>query len=185
MKDDSAGAFSLDLLIALGLLFSILVATVMLSLGTMATQYTDQYSRGLQPLAEQIGDTLVKGPGSPPNWHTSPDLARGAAVIGLSAGSPCILSSEKVYSLGFFNATETGRHLALDDSENTYGIRIEVCSDDGSISAASGYIVDDGTMDVVKSTRLVVIRQPDGVERNGKLILLLWRERAGTRAADI
>ena len=184
MRDNAGGAFSLDLLVALGLLFAWIGAAVLLSFSTMAAQYTDQYSVGLQPLAESIGDTLVKSPGSPPGWHTSPDLARGSAIIGLSAGPPCILSSEKVYSLSFFNATELGRHLALDDSENTYGIRIEVSTYDGSVSVASGYVVDDGTLDVVKSTRLVVVRQQDGVERKGKLVVLLWREHVGTRAAD-
>ncbi|CAJ36045.1 hypothetical protein [Methanocella arvoryzae] len=184
MRNDSGGAFSLDLVIALGILIAWIGAAVLFTMSTLAVEYTDQYSVGLKPLAERIGDTLVESPGAPNGWHLSPDLARGATIIGLSDGSPCILSSEKVYSLSFFNATELGRHLALDDSENTYGIRIEVSTDDGSISVASGYVVDDGTLDVVKSTRLVLIRQPDGVERSGKLIVLLWREHAGTRAAD-
>lgn len=184
MKTEAGGAFSLDLLVGFGLLLAVLVPAVLLALGSMSWQYTDQYSRELQPLAERIGNTLIKSEGAPAGWHASPDAARSATIIGLSCGSPCILSSDKVYSLSFFNATELGRHLTLDDSENTYGIRIEVSSDDGSVSVASGYIVDSGTMDVVRSVRLVTIRQPDGVQKNGKLIVLLWRERAGTRAAD-
>ena len=185
VKEDSGGVFSLDLLVAFGLLIAILVPAVILTMGTMSWQYTYHYSRELQPLAEHIGDTLIKSPGTPPGWYMTPDRARGLVILGLSAGSPCIISSEKVYSLSFFNAPELSRHLALDDSENTYGVRIEVSADDGSISVASGYIVDEGTMDVAKAIRLVTIRQPDGVERNGKLIVLLWRERTGTRAADI
>jgi len=185
VKEDSGGVFSLDLLVALGLLIAILMPAVLLSMGTLSWQYTYHYSRDLQPLADRIGDTMIKSPGSPAGWHTTPDIARGTVIIGLSDGPPCIISSEKVYSLSFFNAPELRRHLALDDSENTYGVRIEVSADDGSISLASGYIVDDGTMDVAKAIRLVTIRQPDGVERNGKLIVLLWRERTGTRAADI
>lgn len=185
MTEDSGGVFSLDLLVAFGLLVAILVPAVILSMGTMSWQYTYYYSQDLQPLADRIGDTMIKSPGSPPGWHTTPDSARGTVILGLSDGPPCIISSEKVYSLSFFNAPELSRHLALDDSENTYGIRIEVSADDGSIFVASGYIVDEGTMDVAKTIRLVTIRQPDGVERNGKLIILLWRERTGTRAADI
>lgn len=185
MKDNSGGAFSLDLLVGFGLLLAVMIPALAITTGAMSWKYTEQYAESMEPLAQRIGGQLATSPGSPPGWHTNPDLARGAAILGLSAGPPCVLSSEKVYSLSFFNATELGRHLALDDSENTYGIRLEVSSDDGSISVASGYVVDDGTLDVAKAVRLVLIRQPDGVERSGKLIVLLWRERAGTRATDI
>ena len=150
----------------------------------MSRHYTETYPVDLQPLAERIGDMLIKSPGYPPEY-TSPVLARNASFIGLSDSRPGIISSEKVYSLSFFNATEIGRLLKLDDSENAYGIRIEISADDGSVCVASGYMVDDGTMDVIKSTRLSIIRQPDSVEKAGKVIVFLWRECAGTKAADI
>jgi hypothetical protein len=121
-------------------------------------------------MAEEAGHA-GHGPGSPQGWHMSPSLARGAAFIGLSDGRPCILSDEKVYALGFFNDSELFRHLGLDDSERYYGIRIEVSADDGSVRVASGYIVDDGTMDVCKCIRLVAIRDAEGDEKGGKMVL--------------
>lgn len=181
---DSGGAFSIDLLVAMGLLFAVMVPAVLASYNSMSWQFSENSGAGLQPLAEHIGDMLVESPGSPPDWYTTPDIARGTTIIGLSDGSPCILSSEKVASLCFFNATELGRRLALDDAENAYGFRIEVVSDDGAISVAAGNMPGQGTLNVARSVRLSVIRQPDGETHSGKVIVLLWREHTGTRAAD-
>jgi hypothetical protein len=135
-------------------------------------------------MAEKTGDLLAVSPGSPEGWHISPDLARGALLIGLSDGRPCILSEEKVYALGFFNDSGLFRHLGLDDAEQYYGIRIEVSANDGSIRVASGYIIDDGTMDVCRCVRLVTIRDSNGDEKGGKLVIYLWRKYAGTAGTD-
>jgi hypothetical protein len=107
-------------------------------------------------------------------------MAGGAAFIGLSDGRPCFISEDKVYALGFFNETGLARQLCLDDTENDYGVRLEVSADDGSIAVACGYVADDGTLDVCKYVRLVGIVDADGAERSGKLVLYLWREHEGT-----
>ena len=90
-----------------------------------------------------------------------------------------MLSIDKIYALGFFNGSELARHLGLNDPDRDYGIRVEVWSDDGSISFNAGYDVT-GAVDVCKCVRIVVIRDTDGTEKGGKLAVYLWRRYAGT-----
>lgn len=182
--DDSGGPFALDFLAGYGIFLVLLAMVFYYSTNSVSVQLTRSYAEELRPLAEQVGDVLVESPGSPPDWDLSPAMARGVSILGLCDGRPRILSSDKVYALGFFNDSELCKHLMLDDSENYYGIRIEISTDDGSITVASGYIVDDGTMDVCKSLRLVTIRDPEGEEKNGKLIVRIWRKYEGSAAAD-
>lgn len=180
MNDDSGGVFTIDFMAGYGLFIVLLAVVFHFAASAISQDFTASYSTELRPLAGEVSDMLILGPGSPPEWHMSPALARGASFIGLSDGRPCILSADKVYSLGFFNESELARHLELDDSEHYYGIRIEVSANDGSIAVASGYIVDDGTMDVCKCVRLVGIIDADGTEKSGKLIIYLWRKYEGT-----
>jgi hypothetical protein len=184
MRDDSGGMFTIDFMAGYGLFIVLLAIVLCYAVSSISGCFTWNYAVELRPTAESVSDMLIMSTGSPPIWHMSPSLARGAAMIGLSDGRPCILSEEKVYALGFFNGSELFRHLELDDSEQYYGIRIEVSADDGSIMVASGYIVDDGTMDVCKCVRLVMIRESDGDEKSGKLIVYMWRKYAGTAGTD-
>jgi hypothetical protein len=182
MRDDSGGAFSIDFLAGWGLFILLLVVAFYFAISSIAHDFTASYASALRPLAGEVSDMLVLSQGLPLEWHMSPGLARGASFIGLSDGRPCFITEDKVYALGFFNETELASHLGLDDSENYYGVRIEVSADDGSIQVASGYIIDDGTMDVCKCVRLVGIVDADSVERSGKLVLYLWRKHEGTAA---
>lgn len=184
MSDDSGGVFTIDFMAGYGIFIVLLTIVLYFAISAVSGCFTWSYAAELRPMANEVGDVLAMSPGSPQGWHMSPSLARGAAFIGLSDGLPCILSEEKVYALGFFNDSELFSHLGLDDSEHYYGIRIEVSTDDGSIRVASGYIVDDGTMDVCRSIRLVTIRDANGDEKGGKLVIYLWRKYAGTAGTD-
>lgn len=184
MSHDSGGVFTIDFMAGYGIFIVLLTVVMYLAISMVSGCYTWSYAAELRPMAEDVGDMLAMSPGSPQEWHMSPSLARGAAFIGLSDGRPCILSEEKVYALGFFNDSELFRHLGLDDSEQYYGIRIEVSADDGSVRVASGYIIDDGTMDVCKCIRLIAIKDADGDEKGGKLVIYLWRKYAGTAGTD-
>lgn len=180
MRDDRGGAFTIDFVAGCGLFIVLLAIASYFAISSIAHDFTAGYATALQPLAGEMSDMLVLSPGSPDHWEMSPSMANRSSFIGLSDGRPCLISEDKIYALGFFNETELARHLNLDDSENYYGVRIEVSADDGSIQVASGYIVDDGTMDVCKCVRLVGIVDPDGYERSGKLVLYLWRKHEGT-----
>jgi hypothetical protein len=182
VRDDSGGAFSIDFLAGWGLFILLVAISFYFAISSISHDFTASYASGLRPLAGEVSDMLVLSQGSPTEWHRSPSLALGASFIGLSDGRPCFISEDRVYALGFFNETGLASHLSLEGSENYYGIRIEVSADDGSIQVASGYIVDDGTMDVCKCVRLVGIVDADGLERSGKLILYLWRKHEGTSA---
>ncbi len=180
MRDDSGGVFSIDFIAGCGIFVLLLVVALYLAISSISHDFTAGYASALQPLAEEVSDMLVLSQGSPKEWHVSPFRADAASFIGLSDGRPCFISEDKVYALGFFNETGLARHLFLNDTENYYGVRIEISADDGSIQVASGYIVDDGTMDVYRCIRLVGIVDINGVERNGKLVLYLWRKYEGT-----
>jgi hypothetical protein len=184
MRDDTGGAFSIDFLAGCGIFVLLLTVAFYFATSSISHDFTASYASALRPLAGDVSDMLVLGQGSPAEWHRSPSLARGASTIGLSDGRPCFISEDKVYALGFFNETELAGHLSLDDSENYYGVRVEISADDGSVQVASGYIVDDGTMDVCKCVRLVGIVDADGAERSGKLVLYLWRKHEGTTGTD-
>jgi hypothetical protein len=180
MNSDSGGMFTIDFAAGCGVFGVVLVIAIYFATSSIAHDFTAGYASALRPLAGEVSDMLVLGQGSPPGWYMSPSAANRSSFIGLSDGRPCLISEDRVYALGFFNETGLARHLQLDDSENYYGARIEVSADDGSIQVASGYIVDDGTMDVCKCVRLVGIVDADGMERNGKLVLYLWRKHEGT-----
>ena len=180
MSDDTGGVFTVDFVAGCGIFILLLAIAFYFAISSISHDFTAGYASALRPLAGEVSDMLVLSQGSPVQWHMSPSMANQSSFIGLSDGRPCLISEDKVYALGFFNETGLARHLCLDDSENYYGVRIEVSADDGSVQVASGYIVDDGTMDVCKCVRLVGIVDADGVERSGKLVLYLWRKYEGT-----
>ena len=180
MKNDGGGMFTIDFVAGCGIFALLLVISLYLSMSSVAHDFTAGYASALRPMAGEVSDMLVMSEGSPARWYMSPAMADRSSFIGLSDGRPCIISEDRVYALGFFNETGLARHLLLDDSENYYGIRIEIAADDGTMQVASGYIVDDGTMDVCKCVRLVGIIGADGTEKNGKLVLYLWRKCEGT-----
>ncbi len=180
MTDETGGMFTVDFVAGCGIFVALLAIAFFSATSSIAHDYTAGYASALRPLAGEVSDMLVLGQGSPAEWYMSPSAANRSSSIGLSDGRPCIVSEDQVYALGFFNETGLARHLCLDDSENYYGVRIEVSADDGSISVASGYVVDDGTLDVCKCVRLVGIVDADGLERSGKLVLYLWRKHEGT-----
>jgi hypothetical protein len=182
VKDDTGGAFGIDFLAGWGLFILLLAVVFYFTISSISHDFTVSYATALRPLAGEVSDMLVLSQGSPTVWHMSPSLAQGASFIGPLDGRPCFVSEDKICALGFFNETALAGHLDLDDSENYYGVRIEVSADDGSIQVASGYIIDDGTMDVCECVRLVGIVDADGVERGGKLVLYLWRRHDGTAA---
>ena len=181
MRDDTGGVFTIDFIAGCGIFVLLLAVAFYFAISSISHDFTAGYASALRPLAGEVTDMLVLSQGSPSEWYMSPSLAREASFIGLSDGRPCFVSEDKVYALGFFNETGLAGHLSLDDSENYYGIRIEVSADDGSVQIASGHIVDDGTMDVCKCVRLVGIVDADGTERSGKLVLYLWRKHEGTK----
>jgi hypothetical protein len=180
MRDDSGGVFSIDFIAGCGIFVLLLAVAFYFAVSSISHDFTAGYASALRPLAGEVSDMLVLGEGSPQEWYMSPLMASSASFIGLSDGRPCLISEDKVYALGFFNETGLASHLCLDDSENYYGVRIEVSADDGSVQVASGYIIDDGTMDVCKCVRLVGIVDADGLERSGKVVLYLWRKHEGT-----
>ena len=184
MKDCSGGAFTIDLIAGSGLFVVLLAVAFHLAASSIAHEFTAAYATGLRPLAGEVSEMLVQSPGSPTTWETSQAMAREAAFVGLSDGRPGFLSADKVYALAFFNDSELARHLGLDDLEHGYGIRIEVSADDGSLSVAAGFAIDDGTADVCKCVRLVEIAGADDTERSGKLIVYLWRKYEGTAGTD-
>jgi hypothetical protein len=180
MKNDDGGMFTIDFVAGFGAFALLLGISLYLAMSSVAHDFSAGYAIALRPLASEVSDMLVLSQGSPAGWYVSPAMANRSSFIGLSDGRPCIISEDKVYALGFFNETGLARHLLLDDSENYYGVRIEIAADDGTMQVASGYIVDDGTMDVCKCVRLVGIIDADGAEKNGKLVLYLWRKHEGT-----
>jgi len=174
----------MDFLAGCGVVVTLLAVAFYVAAGSIAYSFTASYATELCPLAEEVSDMLVQSPGSPPDWHMSLSRATGASFIGLSDGRPCILSEEKVYSLGLFNDSGLAEHLRMNDPEQYYGVRVEVSANDGTVTVASGHMVDDGTLDVCKCVRLVDIVDPDGVEKSGKLIVYLWRKYVGTEGTD-
>jgi hypothetical protein len=180
VNDVTGGVFTVDFMAGCGIFVVLLAAAFYVAAGTISHSFTASYAEELHPLAVDISDMLVLGEGAPPDWHMSPSRAATASFIGLSDGRPCILSEEKVYSLGLFNESGLAGHLGLDDPERFYGVRIEVSADDGSVSVASGYVVENSTTDVCKCIRLVGIVDPEGAERSGTLIVYLWRKHEGT-----
>lgn len=182
MIDDIQGSFTLDAIVAYTAFIIVLVCVFSASIDMVSGKLNDSRSTGLDLLASQIGDQLLRSPGHPEDWHMSRESAGRASMIGLSAGSPNVLSSDKVLALSYLRPDELIGCLNLNDPCNRYGIRIEVRPCDGSALIASGMQVSESLKDVTASTRAACIRHPDGTFKNAVVKIYLWRERTGTEA---
>ena len=179
MRNGDGGVFTIDLIAGYGIFVVMLAAAFCVATSVISRSLTEDYAGELRPLAKEASDMLILNLDSPPGWYTTPSLTGEVKSIGLSDGRPGILSADKINALGLFNGSELIRHLGMDDPDRDYGIRIEVRTDDGSLSVAAGYKAE-GAADVYKCTRIVAIRCADGGERSGKLVVYLWRRYEGT-----
>ena len=175
--DDAA--FSIDFAAAYTVLAVLLVCVFFTATNTISARYTTGYTDELRPLAERLGDILIKSPGEPEDWYMGPANASNASIIGLSSDYPNLLSSYKVEGLYLFNASRLKAALGLADSGEIYGLRIEIGSLDGAISRTYGYPLPPDTRDVYKSYRMATIREPDGTCRDARVTIYMWRKNVG------
>lgn len=175
--DDAA--FSIDFAAAYTVLAVLLVCTFFTASNAISARYTASYADELRPLAERLGDILLKSPGEPEGWYMDPSSARSASIIGLSTGYPNVLSSYKMDGLYLFNATCLKEALRLADTDERYGMRIEIESLDGTVSRIVGYPLPPDTKDVYKSYRLATIKEPDGTCRDASVTIYMWRKDVG------
>lgn len=182
---DNSGAFSIDYTAAYTIVIIMVACVFFTAMNTISVKFTGMAASELQPIAENLGDMLVKSDGSPPYWHTDPSSAHGASIIGLSSGKPNIISKDKVHALSFLNASEIRSALGLDDKDDRFGILIEVRSGDNTVFTQAGYPLRPDIKNVYKSTRIVAIEDGDGIYRDGDVTLYVWREHVGTEAADV
>jgi len=175
--DDAA--FSIDFTAAYAVLAVLLACTFFTAANAISVRYTAGYADELRPLAERLGDILLKSPGEPEDWYMGPSNASHASIIGLSEGDPNLLSSYKMDSLYLFNATGLKTALGLADAGERYGLRIEIESLDGAVSRTVGYPLPPDTKDVYKSYRMAAIREPDGTCRDARIMIYMWRKDVG------
>jgi hypothetical protein len=175
--DDAA--FSIDFAAAYTVLAVLLVCTFFTATNAISARYTAGYADELRPLAERLGDVLLKSPGEPAEWYMGPSNASNASIIGLSAGYPNLLSSYKMDGLYLFNATGLKGALGLADADGRYGLRIVIESLDGAVSRTVGYPLPPDTKDVYKSYRMAAIKEPDGTCRDARVTIYLWRKDVG------
>jgi hypothetical protein len=175
--DDAA--FSMDFAVAYTILAVLLACTFFTATNLISTRYTASYADDLEPLAESLGDTLLKSPGEPEGWYVDPSAAGNASIIGLSAGRPNVLSACRLDGLYLYNASGLKEALGLADDGGLYGLRIEVKSLDGVENRAAGYPLPPDTKDVCVSTRVATIEEPDGMYRDARVTIYLWRRHVG------
>ncbi|HTY91149.1 MAG TPA: hypothetical protein VMC84_08245 [Methanocella sp.] len=174
-------AFSIDFAAAYTVLAILLVCTFFTATNAISAGLTVSYAGELEPLAEGIGDVLLKDAGDPSDWYFSPSAARSPTIIGLSTGDPNILSTYKVDGLYMFNASALKKAAGLDDEKEQYGLRLEINTSDGSISRTAGYPLPPDTKDVCKSVRIASIKDEDGIYRDAVLYVYLWRKDVGAQ----
>jgi hypothetical protein len=174
--DDNA-AFSIDFAAAYTVLAVLLVCTFFTATNVISAGLTASYANDMAPLAESLGDVLLKSPGEPVDWYMGPST--NDSFIGLSTGDPNILSVYKIDGLCLYNATRIKKALGLADDGEEYGLRIEILSLDGAISRTAGYPLPPDTKDVCKSTRLAAIKEEDGTHRDAMVTVYLWRKDVG------
>ena len=171
--------FSIDFAAAYTVLAVLLVCTFFTATNAISVRYTTGFADELKPLAERLGDVLLKSPGEPESWYMGPSNARNASIIGLSDGYPNLLSSYKMDGLYLFNATGLKGALGLADADGGYGLRIVIESLDGAVSRTVGYPLPPDTKDVYKSYRIATIKEPDGTCRDARIIIYMWRKDVG------
>jgi hypothetical protein len=172
-------AFSVDLAAAYTIIAALLVCIFFTATNAISSGLTIGYSEELKPLVEQVGDVLLKSQGSPEDWYMGPSSASNATSIGLSGGRPGVLSTYRVEGLYFFNGTALKNMLGLEDTQEGYGLRIEIRSLDGVLSRDFGYPLPPDTMDVCKSERVAIIKEQDGTSREAAVAIYLWRKNVG------
>jgi hypothetical protein len=173
------GAFSIDFAAAYTVLAVLLVCVFFTAENAISVSYTAGYADELGPVAERLGDVLLKSPGEPDSWYMGPSDAANARIVGLSDGRPNVLSSYKVDGLGMYNAQGLKGALGLGDPGGQYGLRVEIKSLDGGFSRAFGYPLPPDTVDVCKSCRLAAVEEPAGSYRDARVLVYLWRRDVG------
>jgi hypothetical protein len=177
--DDAA--FSIDLAAAYTVLAVLLACIFFTATNTISARYTASYAVELKPLAENIGDVLLKSTGEPEDWYMDPSCARNASIAGLSTGDPNMLSTYRMDGLYFFNASGLKRALGFMDEREPYGLRVEIQSFDGVVSRAYGYPLPPDTKDVCVSRRVAAIMEQDGTCRDAAVTIYIWRKEVGAR----
>ncbi len=172
-------AFSIDFAVAYTILAVLLACTFFTATGLISTRYTASYAEDLEPLAESLGDTLLRSPGEPEGWYVDPSAAANASIIGLSEGRPNVLSAYRLDGLYLYNASGLKDALGLIDEGGVYGLRIEIKSLDGMENRTAGYPLPPDTRDVCVSRRVATIEEPDGTYRDACVTIYLWRRHAG------
>ena len=174
-------AFSVDFAAAYTVLAILLVCTFFTATNAISASLTRGYAAELVPLADSIGDALLKCPGEPSDWYMDPSSARSPDIIGLSTDDPNILSIYKVDGMNLYNASALKAALGLEDKGEQYGLRIEINSLDGTISRTAGYPLPPDTKDVCKSIRVATVKDQDGIYRDAAVNVYLWRKDVGAR----
>ncbi|WP_174590433.1 hypothetical protein [Methanocella conradii] len=175
--DDAA--FSIDFAVAYTILAILLACTFFTATNAISVRYTASYAYDLGPLAESLGDALLRSPGEPQGWYIDPSSAHDASIIGLSAGDPNVLSTYKIEGLYFYNASGLKRALGLADEDGLYGLRVEIRSLDGIVNRTVGYPLPPDTRDVYVSNRIATIKKEDGTYRDAHVTIYLWRRHVG------
>lgn len=174
-------AFSIDFAAAYTILAILLVCTFFTATNAISAGYTASYTDELGPLAENLGDVLLRDTGDPEGWYTNPSGAMNASTIGLSTGDPNVLSPYKMDGLDLFNASRLKKAVGLSDDGELYGLRIEVHSLDDTISRTFGYPLPPDTKDAYRSNRIAAVKEPDGTYRVVAVAIYLWRKDVGAQ----
>ena len=159
MKTDENGAFSVDFVAAYSVLAILILCAFFTATNIVSVRYTASYADDLALVSENVGDMLLKGTGEPSTWYIDPGTARDATRIGLSGGSPNVITEERVQALSFFNPPTLKSVLGLSDSDDEYGLRLEIES--GVFFKSAGYPLPPDTKDVFKSIRAAAVEEPD------------------------
>ena len=181
---DDRGAFSIDFVAAYTVLAILALCAIFTATNMVSVRFTNSYAGDITPLAENIGDTLLRSTGEPVNWYLDPGTARSATSIGLSGGNPNIILAEKLQGLSFYNPQALSSLLGVTNNSSDYGVRLEIVSNDGTVSAAAGYQLSPDTVQVGKTVRIAAIEYPDGTYKDATMTVYLWRNSVGTALSD-
>lgn len=184
MIDDDSGVFSIDFVAAYSVLAVLILCAFFTATNIVSVRYTASYADDLSLISENMGDMLLKNTGEPSTWYIDPGTARSATSIGLSGGSPNVITEERIQALSFFSPPSLKPLLGLSDSTDQYGLRVEIGSGDGTFYKSAGYPLPPDTKDVYKSVRAAAIENPDGTYRGATVIVYMWRKDVGTASAD-
>ncbi len=184
MINDDNGAFSIDFVAAYSILAVLILCAFFTATNIVSVRYTASYAGDIDLMADNIGDMLLKNTGEPSTWYIDPGTARGAICIGLSGGSPNVITEERIEALNFFSPPSLKSVLGLSDSVDEYGLRVEIKSGDGTFYKSAGYQLPPDTKDVCKSVRAAAIEEPDGTYRGATVTVYMWRKDVGTASAD-